>query len=56
MTEQDVIDLMKSSRTEDEWASNCDKVKNHFGSLPDFWFRAIILSGLFIEVREKFKK
>ena len=37
---------MKSSKSEIEWDTNCDKVKAAFGGYPDFWFKAIILSGL----------
>ena len=36
MTQQDVVDLMKSSKSEDEWNANCDKVKAEFGGYPDF--------------------
>jgi hypothetical protein len=46
MTEQEVVDLMKSSKTEDEWNANCDKVKKAFDGYPSFWFSAIILSGV----------
>ena len=43
---QEVIDLMSSSNTESEWNSNADKVKEACGGYPNFWFRAIVLSGL----------
>lgn len=46
MTEQEVKDLMRSSKDEAEWNINCDKVKAVFGGYPDFWYTAIILSGL----------
>lgn len=46
MSESDVIKLMSSSRTESEWNANCDKVKEHFGGYPRFWFGAIVTSGL----------
>lgn len=50
MNEQQVVDLMKSSKSEEEWNANRDKVKTVFGGYPDFWYRAIVLSGLAAEV------
>lgn len=51
MTPENVIDLMKSSKSAAEWDANCDKVKAaHGGDYPSFWFLAIILSGLWTEV------
>lgn len=46
MTQQDVIDLMKSSTSESEWNKNCDKVKAHFEGYPQWWYSVIVLSGL----------
>ena len=47
MTEQEVVELMQSSKTEQEWTNNCDKVKAVFGNdYPAFWYKAIIASGL----------
>ncbi len=47
MTQQEVVDLMKSSKTEHEWNENCDKVKAAFrGKYPEFWYGAIIQSGV----------
>lgn len=34
MNEQEVIALMKSSKSEAEWNANCDKVKKACGGLP----------------------
>lgn len=43
----DVVTLMKSSKSEEEWNDNCDKVKaTNGGDYPDFWFYSIILSGV----------
>ena len=54
MTKQEVIDLMKSSMSEEEWNHNVDKVKlAHSGSFPKYWFRAIILSGVASQVTQK---
>ena len=48
MTQQEVVDLMKSSKNEQEWDTNCDKVKAAFnGKYPKFWYMAIIASGLY---------
>jgi len=50
MTEEEVVDLMKSSKSEAEWNTNCDKVKASCDGYPNFWYSAIILSGLCDEV------
>lgn len=46
MTEAEVVALMESSQSEKEWNSNCDKVKEACGGYPDFWYSAIVRSGL----------
>jgi hypothetical protein len=46
MTEEQVIDLMRSSKSEGEWNFNCEKVKQACGGYPEFWYKSIILSGL----------
>lgn len=46
MNRQEVVALMESSKSEDEWDANCDKVKRACGGYPDFWYSAIVLSGL----------
>ncbi len=47
MNKEQVVLLMKTSKSEQEWDSNCDKVKkSHSGDYPDFWYSAIILSGV----------
>lgn len=47
MTEAEVIALMESSKSEEQWNANCGRVKAAFGGqYPPFWFPAIILSGL----------
>lgn len=53
MTQNEVVELMQTSKTEDEWNGNCDKVKKAFGGqYPDFWFSAIILSGVHKRTKE----
>lgn len=39
MNQQQVIDLMKSSKTHAEWNTNCDKVKRECGGYPEYWYR-----------------
>lgn len=55
MTKAEVVGLMGSSKSEAEWAANCDVVKGNFrehveltdfGEYPAYWFRAVIVSGL----------
>ena len=44
MTEQEVITLMESSRTSDEWNANCNKVKDaHGGRYPEYWYKTIVV-------------
>ena len=46
MNEQQVIDLMESSQTSQEWSDNCDKVKAACGgNYPSFWWPVMKLSG-----------
>ena len=47
MNQDEVVALMESSKTEEEWNINCDKVKAACGgSYPDFWFAAVLASGV----------
>lgn len=50
MTREEVIALMESSQSEQEWNDNCDKVKKACSGYPDFWYPAVILSGLLSKV------
>lgn len=52
-TPEGVIELMKSSRSSDEWGENCDKVKKANGGYPGFWYEKIIRSGLSNEIGAK---
>ncbi len=54
MTEQEVVLLMESSKTEAEWNRNCDEVKRRCGGYPSFWFQAIVMSGLLARVSASF--
>ena len=45
--EKGVVAFMKTSKSEKEWDDNCDKVKAaNNNQYPDFWFTAIITSGV----------
>lgn len=54
MNKEEVVKLMESSKTEQEWNDNCDKVKKACDGYPDFWFSTIISSGLGGRVMAKF--
>ena len=46
MSRDDVIAMMKSSTSESEWESNCDKVKRACNGYPPYWFVDIISAGI----------
>lgn len=47
MTRAQVIDLMQSSQTVQDWNKNADTVKAAFnGDYPSWWYEAIIISGV----------
>lgn len=50
MNKREVIELMKTSKSEDDWNSNCDKVKKACQGYPDFWYEEIVLSGVMNQV------
>ena len=53
MTKEEVVALMKSSKSYIGWAKNCDMITRLFGGrVPWFWHDEIIKSGLL----EKTKK
>tara|TARA_B100001964_G_C13672514_1_gene353969 strand:- start:73 stop:270 length:198 start_codon:yes stop_codon:yes gene_type:complete len=54
MTQDQVVELMKGSKSEIEWNTNCNKVKKACGGYPDFWYTAIVLSGIAAETAKKF--
>ena len=43
---QNVVNLMKSSRSEPEWNNNCDAVKAANNGYPSWWYAEIILSAV----------
>lgn len=47
MDKQEVVDLMRGSKTVEDWNTNCDTVKAaHDGAYPGYWFATFIMSGL----------
>jgi hypothetical protein len=51
MEKQEVVDLMRSSKNEQEWNDNCDKVKTaHGGHYPSYWYGEMILSGMINDI------
>ncbi len=55
MNENEVIDLMRSSKSEKDWNENCDKVKKACGGYPSFWYMSIIMSGVASSAKLKWK-
>lgn len=54
MTEKEVIDLMESSKNENEWDTNVDIVKKKCNGYPTFWYSKIVASGLAAKVISEF--
>jgi len=46
MTKEEVVQLMESSQTAEDWDTNADKVKAACNGYPSFWFPTIVMSGL----------
>ena len=46
MNQAEVVSLMAGSRSEAEWNANVEKVKAACGGYPEFWYLAIVESGL----------
>jgi len=53
MTEQEVVELMKSSQSETEWDANCEIVKSKCDGYPSFWYSSIVLSGVLTQTAAK---
>jgi hypothetical protein len=60
MTKEEVLNLMKSSKSEQDWRDNCDIVKlavsegrisNPSGHYPDYWFNEIICTGMYHKLK-----
>jgi hypothetical protein len=53
MTKQDVVNLMRSSRSQEEWNQNARLVKNAFGGdYPAWWFQVLVQAGLLVPGRD----
>lgn len=47
MTKEEVIALMESSKTKQEWKDNCLKVKlANEGHYPAYWYETFLATGL----------
>lgn len=57
MRQKEVVELMQSSGSKEEWRMNCDTVQAAFGGdYPEFWYGAIIQSGLAHKTLERLGK
>ena len=54
MTREQVIELMESSQSAAQWDANCDTIKTNLGGYPDYWYEAILASGLATRVLARF--
>lgn len=51
MTKDEVISLLRTTRSEQQWNDACDKIKQAFGGkYPDWWFLEVLASGLMAEI------
>lgn len=56
-TPTEVVKLMESSTSADEWNANCDKVKKaNGGGYPSFWYATIVSSGVAATVQAKWSR
>ena len=56
MTREDVIALMKSSKSVEEWNKNADAVKAEFGGYPDYWYTEIMVLQISNEVFDNIER
>ena len=56
-TPEQVVSLMESSKSEEEWNANCDKVKAaHNNDYPNWWYKEIVMSGILSKTQAKWEK
>jgi len=55
-SEEGVVAFMRSSKSEKEWDANCDKIKAANQGYPDFWFKAVIISGVVAEAQKNWSE
>jgi hypothetical protein len=53
-TQESVVELMQSAISESDWNTKADQVKAANNGYPDFWYSAIVLSGLMGRVSARF--
>lgn len=46
MSVEEVINLLKTSKSEVQWNNNVDEITRRCNGYPDFWFTTVIMSGL----------
>lgn len=44
--EANVVAYMSAAKSEKDWNERCDEVKRQNAGYPNFWFAAIVLSGV----------
>lgn len=54
MNEAQVVALMSSATSSQDWNDKCDEVKRACNGYPNFWYASIIQSGLARQVMAKF--
>jgi hypothetical protein len=51
-SKEDLIRIMESSNSKKEWNKNCKRVKMSCGGrFPKWWYREILVSGIFDNVK-----
>jgi len=55
MNKDEVVKLMESSKSEIEWNANADKVKKACNGYPDFWYKAIVISGIMATTQDSWR-
>ena len=56
MTKEEVVSLMKNSKSSQEWNENCDKVKKAFNGYPNWWYLTIVQSGVYAQAKATWNK
>jgi len=46
MEKNEAIELLKSSKTKEQWNENADKIKAALGGYPEWWYATVVTSGL----------
>ena len=52
----EVVQLMSSATSAQDWDNKCDQVKAAWGgNYPEFWFQIIVMSGIAAQTAEKWE-